>query len=195
MRLSTVAITFGLIFVAELPDKTMIATIVLSSRYRPLAVWTGAAVAMVFNSALAVAAGRLLELLPHRVVEGVVAAFFAGGALYLLLVQEKVEEAEGEKEAGKVRSTRRVALGAFTVIVLAELGDITQILTANLVARYHDPLSVFVGSATALVLVMGVGVVGGRALLRVLPLATIRRGAGVVLAGFALYSIVSVATS
>jgi putative Ca2+/H+ antiporter (TMEM165/GDT1 family) len=195
VTLTTVAITFGLIFVAELPDKTMIATIVLSSRYRPLPVWCGAALAMVFNSGVAVAAGRLLELLPHRIVEGVVAAFFAAGSLYLLLVRESVQEEQGQKEAGKLRSNRRVALGAFTVIVIAELGDITQILTANLVARYHDPLSVFVGSAAALVLVMGVGVVGGRALLRVLPLATIRRAAGVVLAGFAVYSIVTVATS
>ena len=195
MNLGIAAITFGLIFVAELPDKTMIATIVMASRHRPLPVFTGAALAMVVNSAVAVAAGRLLELLPHRLVEGVVAALFAAGAAYLLLVTEKGEEAVAEGEAQKARSTSRVALGAFTVIVVAELGDITQILTANLVARYHSPLSVFAGSALALVIVMGVGVVGGRALLRVLPLATIRRAAGVVLAGFALYSAVSVATS
>ena len=79
--------------------------------------------------------------------------------------------------------------------MLAELGDLTQILTANLVARYHNPWSVFVGSATALVTVMGVGVIGGRALLRVLPLASIRKVAGVILAGFAIFSIVQVATS
>ena len=195
MSLSVLAITFGLIFVAELPDKTMIAAIVMSSRYRPLPVWIGAAVAMVVNAALAVAAGRLLELLPRRAVEAVVGALFAAGALYLLLVNEQVEERQGEEEADKVRSGRRVALGAFAVIVVAELGDLTQILTANLVARYHDALSVFVGSATALVLVMGIGVVGGRVLLRVLPLATIRRVAGVILAGFAIFSVVQVATS
>jgi len=195
VNVTVAAITFGLIFVAELPDKTMIATIVMSSRHRPLPVFIGAAVAMVVNSAVAVAAGRLLELLPHRVVEGVVATLFAAGAVYLLLVTEKGAETVGEEEARRVRSTGRIALGAFTVIVVAEMGDITQILTANLVARYHNPLSVFVGSAVALVMVMGVGVVGGRALLRVLPLATIRRAAGVVLAGFALYSAVSVATS
>ncbi|MGA2520415.1 MAG: TMEM165/GDT1 family protein [Acidimicrobiales bacterium] len=195
MSLSVLAITFGLIFVAELPDKTMIATIVLSSRYRALPVWSGAALAMVFNSGVAVGAGRLLELLPHRVVQGVVTAFFAAGALYLLLVHENKERDKGAEEADKVRSARRVALGSFAVIVLAELGDITQILTANLVARYHAPLSVFVGAAGALVLVMGVGVVGGRALLRVLPLATIRRVAGIVLAGFAVYNLVSVVRS
>jgi putative Ca2+/H+ antiporter (TMEM165/GDT1 family) len=195
MSLSVLAISFGLIFVAELPDKTMIAAIVMSSRYRPLPVWIGAAVAMVVNSAVAVAAGRLLELLPHRAVESVVAALFAAGALYLLLVKEQVEARQGEQEADKVRSGRRVALGTFTVIVVAELGDLTQILTANLVARYHDELSVFVGSATALVLVMGIGVVGGRVLLRVLPLATIRRVAGAILAAFAIFSAVQVATS
>ena len=194
MNLSVVAITFGVIFVAELPDKTMIATIVLSSRYRPLPVWIGAALAMIVNSAVAVLAGRLLELLPHRWVEAVVAALFAAGSLYLLLVKESTETHEGEQEADKVRSARRVALGAFAVIVVAELGDITQILTANLVARYHDPWSVFVGSATALVSVMGLGVIGGRALLRVLPLATIRKVAGTILAGFAIFTAVQAAT-
>jgi len=194
VNLSILAITFGLIFVAELPDKTMIATIVMSSRYRPLPVWIGAALAMIVNSAVAVVAGRLLELLPHRWVEAVVAVLFAGGALYLILVQESTEAQEGEAEAEQVRSDRRVALGAFTVIVVAELGDLTQILTANLVARYHNPWSVFVGSATALVTVMGVGVIGGRVLLRVLPLATIRKVAGVILAGFAIFTAVQAAT-
>jgi Ca2+/H+ antiporter, TMEM165/GDT1 family len=149
----------------------------------------------VVNSGVAVAAGRLLELLPHRWVDAVVAALFAGGALYLLLVKEEAVVRQGEREADKVRSDRRVALAAFTVIVVAELGDLTQILTANLVARYHAPLSVFVGASAALVVVMGVGVIGGRVLLRVLPLATIRRAAGVVLAGLAIFTAVEAATS
>ena len=193
LDLTVFGTVFVVIFVAELPDKTMIATIVLSSRYRPLPVWIGAALAMVVNSAVAVLAGRLLELLPHRWVEAVVAALFAAGAAYLILVKESAQTEEGEAEADKLRSDRRVALGAFTVIVVAELGDLTQILTANLVARYHNPWSVFVGSAAALVAVMGVGVIGGRVLLRVLPLATIRKVAGVVLAGFAIFSAVQAA--
>jgi putative Ca2+/H+ antiporter (TMEM165/GDT1 family) len=194
MSLSVLALTFGIIFVAELPDKTMIATIVMASRYRPLPVWIGAALAMVVNSAVAVLAGRLLELLPHRWVEAVVAALFAGGAVYLIVVKESAEAEVGEAEADKVRSGRRVALGAFTVIVVAELGDLTQILTANLVARYHQAWSVFVGSAVALVSVMGLGVIGGRALLRVLPLSTIRKVAGFILAGFAIFTAVEAAT-
>ncbi|HTZ08186.1 MAG TPA: TMEM165/GDT1 family protein, partial [Acidimicrobiales bacterium] len=72
MSASVLALTFGLVFVAELPDKTMIASLVLASRHRALPVWVGASSAMVLNTAVAVGAGRLLALLPHRVVEGVV---------------------------------------------------------------------------------------------------------------------------
>ncbi len=193
MDLTVVAVTFGIIFVAELPDKTMIATIVLASRHKPLPVWSGAAAAMLVNSAVAVAAGRALELLPHRAVETAVAALFAAGSLYLLLRAETQVEDEGEHEARRITSDRHVALASFGVIIVAELGDLTQILTANLAAHYHQPWSVFLGSAVALVTVMGIGVIGGRALLRVLPLAVIRKSAGVLLAGFAIYTAVQVA--
>ena len=148
---------------------------------------------MIFNSAVAVAAGRLLELLPHRAVEGVVAALFAAGSLYLLVTSEAEAETEGEREAAHVMSDRRVALAAFGVIVIAELGDLTQILTANLAAHYHQPWSVFVGASLALVIVMAIGVIGGRALLRVLPLGVIRKVAGLILAGFAIYAAVQTA--
>ncbi|MHB8682000.1 MAG: TMEM165/GDT1 family protein [Acidimicrobiales bacterium] len=194
MSLLVIAVSFGLIFVAELPDKTMIASIVLASRYRPLPVWIGTASAMVVNSAIAVAAGRLLALLPHRAVEVVVSVLFVAGALYLLLTREEAEKEVGEETAAKVRPDHRIALGAFGVIVLAELGDITQVLEANLAAHYHSPWSVFVGGTAALVLVTTIGVVGGRALIRVLPLAAIRRGAGVLLGGFAVYTAVKAAT-
>jgi putative Ca2+/H+ antiporter (TMEM165/GDT1 family) len=142
---------------------------------------------------VAVGAGRLLELLPHRAVEGAVATLFAAGALYLLLTSESGAESKGEHEAAQAMSTRRTVLAAFGVIVLAELGDLTQILTANLAAHYHQPWSVFTGAVAALISVMAIGVLGGRALLRVLPLGVIRKAAGTVLAGFAVYSAVQVA--
>jgi len=188
-----IGVTFGVIFVAELPDKTMIATILLASRHRPLPVWIGAAIGMLVNSAVAVAAGRLLELLPHRAVEVVVAVFFAAGALYLLLTRESSEERQGEKEAAKFRSNWHIIVASAAVIVVAEVGDLTQILTANLAAHYHQPWSVFVGASVALVTVMGIGVVGGRALLKVLPLEVIRKSAGVILLGLAAYAIATAA--
>jgi putative Ca2+/H+ antiporter (TMEM165/GDT1 family) len=194
VHLSVVAVTFGLIFVAELPDKTMIASVVMAGRYRPLAVWVGAAVAMLVNSAVAVAAGRVLALLPHRVVDAVVAALVAAGALYLLLSKESTQEREGAETADRARRFHRVAAGAFVVIVLAEIGDITQVLTANLAAHYRDPWSVLIGSAAALVLVVSIGVIAGQRIVRVHPLSVIRKTGGVLLGGFAVYSAVKAAT-
>jgi len=194
VSLSIVAVTFGVVFLAELPDKTMIASILLASRHRPLPVWVGSASAMVVNSAVAVAAGRLLALAPARVVDAVVAVILAATAVYLLVGREAAQEREGAQYAGRLRSDRRVALSAFAIVVLAELGDVTQLLTANLAAHYRDPWSVFVGATAALVSVTSIGVFTGRRLVRVLPLATIRKAAGAVLGGFAVYAAVKAAT-
>jgi putative Ca2+/H+ antiporter (TMEM165/GDT1 family) len=188
-----VLVVFALIFVAELPDKTMIALLVLGSRSRPVAVWLGAVAAFAIHAAVAVAAGRLLELLPHRWVEGVTAALFAAGAVYLLAVPEREEQRRGEEEALRARTGLRTAAAAFLVILVGELGDLTQLLTANLAARFHAPLSVFLGAFAALTAAAAVGAFGGRWLRRFVPLGTVRKGGGVVLAGFALYSVLQLA--
>lgn len=181
---------FGVIFVAELPDKTMIATLIMGSRYRPVLVWIGAALAFFIHAGVAVAIGQLLQLLPHRWIEAVTGLLFAGGAAYLLFVPEKSAEEGGEKEADRpVRAITTVGT-AFAIIFVGEFGDLTQVVTANLAARYHSPASVFAGAFLALASVAALAAFGGRALLRYLPLAAIRKGGGVLLAGFALYSLV-----
>lgn len=190
MNLAIVLTVFAIIFVAELPDKTMIAMLIMGSRYRPVLVWIGAVAAFAVHVAIAVAVGRLLQLLPHRWVEGVTAALFAGGAAYLLVVPEKTEEERGEDEAAS-RQGMRTVVAAFVVILVGELGDLTQILTANLAAKYRSPESVFVGAFAALAAVAALGSFGGRALLNVLPLAVIRKAGGVLLAGFAVYTLVT----
>jgi len=185
---------FALIFVAELPDKTMIATLILGSRYRPVLVWIGATAAFGFHAGIAVLAGRLLALLPHRWVELVTALLFAGGAAYLLLVSEKEEEEEGLEEVETAPAGLRPIATAFLVIFVGEFGDLTQILTANLAAKYHHPLSVFIGAFAALATVAAIGAFGGRAMLKVLPLAVVRKAGGVLLAGFAVYTLVTLVT-
>ena len=182
---------FALIFVAELPDKTMIATLILGSRNRPVLVWIGATAAFGLHAGIAVLAGRLLALLPHRWVELVTALLFAGGAAYLLFVSEAEEEEEGLEEAEAAPTGLRPIATAFVVIFVGEFGDLTQILTANLAAKYHEPWSVFIGAIAALTTVAALGAFGGRALLRVLPLGVIRKAGGVLLAGFAVYSLVA----
>jgi putative Ca2+/H+ antiporter (TMEM165/GDT1 family) len=195
VNLGIVFTVYALVFVAELPDKTMIATLIMGSRYRPTLVWLGATMAFFIHAGLAVAVGRLLQLLPHRWIDGVTAVLFAAGAAYLLFVPEKEEEQEGEAEADRARSGSKTVGAAFTVIFVGEFGDLTQILTANLAAKYREPAAVFIGAFAALTTVAALGAFGGRALLRYLPLQVIRKAGGVLLAGFAVYSLVTLIRS
>jgi len=186
------ASVFGIIALAELPDKTMIANIVMGSRGRPLPVWFGATAAFAIHALLAVVAGRFLQLLPHRTLETAVTIGFGLGALYLLLVPERAELEKGEEAAAASKpeiEPWRIAVSAFGVILIGEIGDLTQLLMVNLEARYKSPVSVFVGGFLALAAVAAVAVVSGRALLRVLPLRAIRRIGGVALMGFCAYGI------
>jgi putative Ca2+/H+ antiporter (TMEM165/GDT1 family) len=195
MNLAIAATVFGLVAVAELPDKTMIANIVMGSRGRPFAVWVGSTSAFAIHAAVAVVAGRFLQLLPHRVLETVIAVAFGLGALYLLFVPEKTERRKGEAEAtgeGAVlpeTPSWRVSVGAFGVILVGEIGDLTQLLIVNLEARYKSPVSVFTGGFLALAAVGAFGAFSGQALLRVFSLSLIRRIGGVALLGFCAYSI------
>ncbi len=188
---------FALMFVLELPDKTMIATIVMSTRARPWSIVLGASAAFVAQMALAVAAGGALTLLPTRVKDFVVAALFIGGAIYLLLTREDDVEETGEREGQRERSstrTREVAT-AFTVIFVAEFGDLTQIQAANFTVRTHQPLEVFLASSLAMIAVSFLGAFGGRLLQRVLPLQWIRRAGGVIFAVLGLYTLVNAVAS
>jgi Ca2+/H+ antiporter, TMEM165/GDT1 family len=197
------ATTFALVIPAELPDKTFISCIVLSSRHRPLPVWLGAASALILQSGLAVVAGRLLSLLPKVALRSVVGALFLGGAVYLLVVPERSQQVRGEKlaEGGEkslqptpVRFWRVVAI-TFGIVAVAEFGDITQVLIANLAARDRDPAAVFLGSAVAFVLISVVGVLAGRTITRFVPLATVRRLSGLALLALGIYSFVALATT
>jgi putative Ca2+/H+ antiporter (TMEM165/GDT1 family) len=185
-----VALTALLLIVpVELPDKTFIATLVLATRYRPLAVWVGVGLAFLVQTIVAVTAGGLIAQLPRRPVEVVAAVLFAVGGFVLLrgASQADAEEAATEEEfAGKVTNgdtTGLRAVGAsFLVLFVAEWGDLSQLLTAGLVVRTNDPVSVFVGAWVGLLLVSALGAALGRVLLGRVRLATIRRiGGGVCL--------------
>ncbi|HEX4434955.1 MAG TPA: TMEM165/GDT1 family protein [Acidimicrobiales bacterium] len=191
MDFAVVLAVFPIIFIGELPDKTMFASLVLSTRGRPATVWLGAALGFFVHVVIAVTIGvALFHLLPHQVLDAVVAGMFLLGAALALreAVKSRQEEEIIEKE---VASHRRVAVTAFLVIFLAEWGDLTQILTANLAAHYHDPFSVAVGATLALWAVAGLAVVSGQSLLRLINISTIRIVTAVVLtalAGWAAWS-------
>ncbi|GAA0459522.1 TMEM165/GDT1 family protein [Streptomyces stramineus] len=185
------ALVFGVVFLAELPDKTALAGLMLGARYRASYVFAGVAAAFAVHVALAIAAGSVLTLLPHRLVQAVVGLLFLAGAAMLIFKRDEDEE-EIKKPADQ--SFWKVSGAGFMLILVAEFGDLTQIMTANLAARYDDPVSVGVGAVLALWAVAGLGIVGGRTLMKYVPLALITKIAAVVMlamAGFSLYEAVS----
>ncbi len=185
MQPAVVVAVFPIIFLGELPDKTMFASLVLATRGRPAAVWLGAAAAFTIHVVIATTVGvALFHLLPHRALELLIAATFLLGAVLALreAVKERREEALVEKQ---VASHRRTIVTAFVVIFIAEWGDLTQVLTANLAAHYHDPLSVGVGAVFALWTVAALAVLSGQSLLRVVNIGTVRIVTAVVLTGLA----------
>jgi len=181
MSLAIAATVFAVVFTAELPDKTALASLILGSRYRPLYVFAGVAAAFAVHAGLAIAAGSLLALLPHRLVEIVVAVLFALGAVLLLRGRHDEDNDEQVELHGRQPSFWRVAWTGFAVILVAEFGDLTQIATASLAARYHNPLSVGLGAVLALWAVAGIAIAGGRGLLKIIPLTWITRIAAAIM--------------
>jgi Ca2+/H+ antiporter, TMEM165/GDT1 family len=184
---------FALIFLLELPDKSMIATIVMSTRARSSSIVIGASAGFVVQMGIAVGAGGLLTLLPVHVKDIIVAVLFLGGAGYLLLSRDETAEEKGTRDAAREQeaSRWREIATAFTVIFLAEFGDLTQIQAANLTIKTHQPLEIFLAASLALVCVSFIGAYGGQLLQRVVPLKWIRWGGGLIFLGLGIYTLVT----
>jgi Ca2+/H+ antiporter, TMEM165/GDT1 family len=199
MDLAVIALTFGAIFVVELPDKTFIATLVLSTKFRPLLVWIGVGLAFAVQTLVAVALGKVAGLLPDTVVHVATAAMFLVGAAILLRTAGSADEDEVESEseyAAKVSNTTTgvatAVMTSFLVLFAAEWGDLSQLLTLSLVAKYDDPVSVFIGAWVALLTVSGLAVIVGRVLLNHVRLSVLHYvGAGVcvLMAGITLWEL------
>jgi putative Ca2+/H+ antiporter (TMEM165/GDT1 family) len=194
-------LTFVLIVPVELPDKTFVAALVLATRYRPLPVWTGVGLAFGVQSLVAVTAGQLVTYLPEWVIHLVSTLMFAVGAVLLIIAapgaDDEGEEQEHEYEA-KAREAKvgwRAALASFLLLFAAEWGDLSQLLTINMVAKYGSPVGAFVGSWAALLLVSGLAVLFGRALLRYMRLSVLHYVGGAVCAVFAVLGAVQLATA
>jgi Ca2+/H+ antiporter, TMEM165/GDT1 family len=184
VNLTAAVTSFLIILPAELPDKTVLACLLLGSRFRPGFVFAGAAAAFAVQAALAVTAGGLLGLLPHRPLQVGVAVLFVLGAALLLRQRHTDSDAYIEEHRPR-RSFLPVAATSFAVVFVAEFGDLTQILTANLAAKYHQPLPVGIGSGLALWVAAGLAILGGRSLLKVIPIRWLSLGAALVMLALA----------
>ena len=172
--------TFVTILPAELPDKTILACLILSSRYRAIYVFIGAAAAFAVQVALSVAVGGALSLLPHRWVYAATAVAFLVGAV--LLWRQKAEEDDDETGRDGVREAFWPVAGtAFAVVFLAEFGDLTQITTVSLAARFHDPIAVGIGATAGLWTAAALAVIVGWRLLRLIKLTWLTKAAAVIM--------------
>jgi putative Ca2+/H+ antiporter (TMEM165/GDT1 family) len=188
-------IVLGVILIAELPDKTMFATLVLSTRFAARWVFLGAAAAFLTHVVIAVAAGSLLRLVPHRALELIVAGLFLIGAAYMLHESRSREEGEEEAaEAAPSRSPWAVAAASYGVIFIGEWGDITQIATANLAAKYGDPLSVGIGATLGLWGAALLAITAGQRLLRYVSITLMHRVGAAIFLGFSAYTLAQALT-
>jgi putative Ca2+/H+ antiporter (TMEM165/GDT1 family) len=203
---TVVLTTFALIFPAELPDKTFIATLVLATRFPRLWVWLGVAAAFFVQVLIAVTAGGLLALLPQRIVLGITFLLFAAGAVVMIrggLSSRAAEQAAASEEEDEVAeraaaeaptSALRVFAVSFVILFTAEWGDLSQLLTAGLAARTDAPASVFLGSWSALLVVSGLAVLSGSWLRSRVPIWRIRLVSGGILTALAVWTAFELAT-
>jgi len=201
MDLPSFAVTFGTIFLVELPDKTFIAALVLSTRYRPLLVWIGVGLAFLVQTLVAVLAGKAATLLPDTLIAGVTIAIFLAGALILLRTapgadaEVKQAEVEYAAKATTPRAGFKAIAASFLVLFAAEWGDLSQLLTINMVARYDDHVSVFLGAWGALLAVSGLAVLSGRWLLRHMRLSLLHYIGSAVCLGLACFTVYELLTT
>jgi putative Ca2+/H+ antiporter (TMEM165/GDT1 family) len=149
---------FVVIFVAELPDKTALASLVLATRHRAMPVLLGAAAALAIQSLVAVIAGSLLSLLPARAVH------IGSGVLFLVsaivMWRKHEDEPEADKDGGELGFAKAFAM-SFMVVFVAEWGDLTQIATASFAAHSRQPVLVFCAATAALWSVATIAVILG----------------------------------
>lgn len=175
--LLVVALAFGAIFVVELPDKTFIATLVMSTKMRPLFVWIGVGLAFLLQTGIAVGLGKAASFLPEQLIHTVAALMFLIGAVILFREARSADDDEADQEeeyaakADPAAHGFRVVATSFLVLFAAEWGDLSQLLTISLVAKYDDPVSVFLGAWGALLAVSGLAVIVGRLLLQRIKLS------------------------
>ena len=186
-------VTFSAIFLAELPDKTMIATLLLSTHFhRRLPVWCGVTLGYAVHVLLAVIFGTALSQLPTTPIHILVGLLFLTGGIMTWRAGSSADHDETAKWSASM-SNARVVWTAASVILVAEFGDLTQLATAGFAARFDDPIAVGIGSIAALSSVSGLAVLAGGWLQKKVPLQKIQRAAAVLFASIGIVTLVSAA--
>ena len=182
-------VTFLAIFFAELPDKTMFATLLLSTRFkRKLPVWIGVSAGYGLHVVIAVLLGSALSNLPERPIQLAVGALFTIGGI--ITWRSGTDDDDDVRETATARTFMSIAWTAASVIAVAEFADLTQLATAGFAARFSDPVGVGLGAFLALSSVSGCAVLLGSWLQRVVPLRLIQKVAAVLFLTIGIVTIV-----
>ena len=182
-------VTFLAIFFAELPDKTMFATLLLSTRFkRKLPVWIGVSSGYGLHVVIAVLLGSALSNLPERPIHLAIGALFTVGGI--ITWRSGTDDDDDVRETAAARTVMSIAWTAASVIAVAEFADLTQLATAGFAARFSDPVGVGLGAFLALSSVSGCAVLLGSWLQRVVPLRLIQKVAAVLFLTIGIVTIV-----
>lgn len=185
MDWNTLVSTFGLLFLAELGDKTQLAVVAQTCRYRrPGIVFLGATLALTVVTAVGVVAGQAVgRFIPLQWVQRLAAAGFIAMGLWMAWQswradRQPAEEAcELDDPAGERRPDWRAFGTTFGLLLLAEMGDKTQLAVFARASQSGSPWAVFVGAAVALAGVTALGAIGGQGLAHLIPERWLRRAA------------------
>lgn len=176
--------TFGLVLLAEMGDKSQLVCMTLAARHRYRPVLAGAIAAFMLLNTLAVVFGAgLAQWIPEQVLAGAVALLFG---IYGLLALRNSQDAGGDEELLE-RGRRGIFATTFLLLLLAEMGDKTQLAVAGM-ASTLPPVPVWIGATLALTTTSALGILVGCNLLRLMPIHRLHQISGVVfliLAGLA----------
>lgn len=170
---SALVLSFGVIFVAELGDKSQLMALAFAARFKALPVLIGITIATTATHAISVGIGSVLGAqLPTdtiAMIAGVAFLLFAGWTL-------RGDSLDDEESSAAERTTRHAVVAASVAFFLAELGDKTMLATITLATK-EDPWGTFIGSTLGMVAADALAIVIGQMLGARLPERAIRIGA------------------
>ncbi len=181
-----------IIFFAELPDKTAFATLLLATRSNGLAVFIGVSLAFLVQTVMATVFGHIISFFPTKWVHLFASLVFFYFALTMWRDRNKIEY-ENNTALGVTGEFWQASWKSFLVIFIAEWGDLTQVATATLIAKYqNDKLTVFVAAVLALWSVTLIAIFIGQKVKHILDPRKIRIAGAVVFLAIAIYFILSI---
>lgn len=193
MHYSLVASTFVIMFLAELPDKSMISSIIMGSRLAPTRVFIGAATAFLIQVIISVTIGGLVARAPRRPLDLVIGLLFlAGAGLVIKDMTTRATEKEQAlaKGASQEDSVPQVLL-AFAITFVGEFGDLTQIATANIAAKTAAPIPVGIGSFLGIMASTSLGIFFGSKALSKVPIKAVQTASVLILASLGIFTLAS----